>query len=237
MEVGCTVTSGGRVGESDEAWREYVKWARENIGGSEAQINAAARALLGAKLAGANAQQAVNAARAAAAEAAAASVPSMAPAPPGMIAGIARQVQQATQFSGADANLQVLNFELDRPGDHPVRVQIRGALLYGVINDGDEVVVERPTGDSRFIQTDLVFNRTTNSEVKAQKGFSAGLSSAEARWGKAPARVGCAVQVAVAIFVILIFAFVIWSIFSGPSSPTWWCEGAESAGWQDPPGC
>jgi hypothetical protein len=231
------MTSGGRVGESDEAWREYVEWARENIGGSEAQITSAARALVDAKRAGANAQQAANAARAAAAEAAAAPVPSVAPAPPGMVAGIARQVQQTTQFSGAEANLQVLNFELDRPGDRPVRVQIRGALLYGVVNDGDEVVVERPPGTSGFIQTDSVFNRTTNSEVKAQKGFTAGLSSAEARWGKAPARAGCAVQVVIVVFVLLIFTFVIGSIVSGPSSPTWWCDGASSAGWEDPPGC
>jgi hypothetical protein len=161
-------------------------------------------------------------------KAAAPSAARIGPAPRGTIVGVARRVQQTTQFGGRGSNLQVLNFELVPPGARPVRVQIRGAVLNGTVNDGDEIVVKQPKGDSGFVQADCVFNRTTNSEVKAPKGFLAsfGVGLMEAQFGK---RAALFVRAVVIVFFIIIICVLFWGAFSfikthinnAPSPPAW----------------
>ncbi|WP_280341126.1 hypothetical protein [Nocardia abscessus] len=190
---------------SETERREYENWARENIGGTREQIQAAVQALVLAKANGANAQAAVAAAREAARGASAAPRSHGGPPPVGSIVGIARRVQQSTQFSGQGANLQVLNFELEQPGEAAIRVQLRGPLLYGTVNDGDEIAVKRPSGDARFIQADRVFNRTANSYVHAQKGLFA---STEAQLGRTGARLTVILTVIICALVVAVLIFI-----------------------------
>jgi hypothetical protein len=164
------------------------------------------------------------------------------PTPPGKIVGIARNVKETTQFGTL---LQILDFDLDRSDGPSVRVQIRGNVINGRIANGDEIVVDRPRHESRFIQTDRVFNRTWNSNVEAPKGGLPGLALTEAKYGKSVARWSRGVTIAVIVWVAAIFlvvagGFIFASCDShggGATAPAWWCEKAKASGMENPPGC
>ena len=219
---------------SPEDWEAYLQWARKHIGGSETAIRAAAQAVVQVKAAGSSDPNAAIAAAREAARRAEANPQRPTPAPRGQIVGYARRVQpQRTEFRGVGGNSQVLDFELECPGQDIVRVQIKGFSIDGRVTENDEIVVTAPPGGSRFIQADRVFNRTTNSEVRAGHGYIG-----------SPKSVRRIVKVIlglwVAVMIVLIASFV---GFSGCSanedfrSPAWWCEQATKTGMENPPGC
>lgn len=214
-------SSGGASGELRD---EMLAWAQQNIGGSEEQVVAAANALVRAKAVGTSAEQAVSAARQAARDARRGStLKASLHAPPGSIAGIAHGVQgPIVQFTGGrGTNLQVLKFDLQRPGTRDVRIQLRGILISGAIQDGDEVSVQAPPRGVGFIQADRVFNRSTNSWVRAEKGVRGMMAAQEQHLGKSLTRGWFLTAVIGTVFAVLFFIFIaVWlipSFINGPS--------------------
>lgn len=225
---------------STEIPREYLDWARHNIGGNEPEIVAAAQALTHAKAARSTPEQAVAAAQEAARRA---RVASITPPPPGKVAGIARGVTRTTQLG---TRLVMVDFEIDRGADPPMRVQIRGKVINGRIENGDEIVADKPPNGGRFIQADRVFNRTWNSTVETPKNrvFRFALEEAEdgekiARWKRRVAIGGLFYAAMFFLIVVSGFIFVGCQLSgnAGHTAPDWFCEQATSAGITDPPGC
>lgn len=232
------------------AWAQahagWQTWAQRQFPDNPARAAAAAEAALRAVHQRATTEQAKAAGLAAGASAAG---PAPTPnsrlgqrTPPGKLVGIARNVKQTTQFGTL---LQIIDFELQCSDGHSVRVQIRGNIVSGRIDDGDEVVVDRPRDGSRFIQTDRAFNRTWNSVVEAPKGGLPGVALTEAAYGKGAARwqrrvtFGVLAWVA-AVFILVVSGFVYGACqFAGPDSgpPAGWCDQARTSGVTNAPGC
>jgi hypothetical protein len=224
----------GAANVSPEEWNANLQWARQHIGGSEAAIRAAAQAVMQVKAAGSSDPNAAIAAAREAARHAEATPQRPGAAPPGKIVGFARRVQpQRTEFRGVGGNFQVLDFELECPGQEIVRVQLRGFRIDGRVAENDEIVVTAPPGGSRFIQADRVFNRTTNAEARAGHGHFGSDKSVRRI-------VKVILGMWIAVMIVLIASFV---GFSGCSanedihSPASWCEQAKKAGMENPPGC
>ena len=242
-----TAGKGAPHPESGDLLAQYRSWARQNLGGTEAQIEAAATALLRGQQQGLEKAQAIAAAKAAHRRAGPPqpAQPNLSPAPPGKIVGIARNVKPMTQLM---SGFQILDFELERSDGPPVRVQVRGKMINGRVDNGDEIMVDKPMDESRFIQTDRVFNRSWNSTVEAPKDSLFDTPFTEAMRGKKVARVHRRVRIGALIyalvFVLLLISFGVFMGYqfinsndSEHPAPAWFCEQAKKTGVENPPGC
>lgn len=235
---------------SDDTIAKWRAWARQLYGDNNELVEVAANAAIAALRENYSREDAAKAGKAAAARVNRTDTPApegmvvgqVPPAPPGKIVGTARNVKRGYQWG---TSLQILDFDLSRSVDLPsIGVQIRGLVLNGRIDEGDEIVIDRPRNDARFVQADRVFNRTKHCSVEAPKGASSLFAHTEAAYGKGAARahrglfIGVMVWVA-AIFLLVVGGFIFISCDSGQghSSSAWWCEQAEKTGTQKPPGC
>lgn len=236
-----STTTGGKP-ERDAKRVQWETWARQKIAGSEEQIQAAVDGAMRAVLNGATSQEAAAAGKAAAANYVAPEL--RRPAPTGAIVGYARRVQRNQQLTGSGA-LQTLEFQLERSDGRPIQVQMRGVLLDGVITEGD--VVEVPVSGLRggFLQTDYVYNRSSNSEIRMRTGMSGLTGVVEAQWGPRWKRWPIIVGLGFLAFIISgVVALIVFMTVAGNSMDDehdqfqqQWCEDARQTGWQDPPGC
>jgi hypothetical protein len=240
---------------TSETVAKWRAWAQKRYGSDSELVEAASGAAIAALQQGYSPEEAAKAGRAAAARInrtdspeprnVAGAVGKLGPAPPGKIVGVARQVKPMTQLM---SGFQILDFELERPDGPPVRVQVRGKMINGRIDNGDEIVVDKPADDSRFIQTDRVFNRSWNSLVNAPKDDYFDTPFIEAMQGKKIARLNRRVRIGALVYaVVFIVLFVCFAIFMGyqfitfndhdPAAPAWFCEQAQKTGVENAPGC
>lgn len=258
-----TSTSRDNSGHSDLRGR-WEAWARRQFGDNETRVQAATDAAMRASLHGASSQEAAAAAKAAASMAARPGddavgagpdepqigrpdaerhTPAQVTRTPGMIVGQAQRVQKQQQLVRG-GSIQTVEFRLEPQDSPPVVVQMRGFLLEGVVADGD--VVEVPSVGMRggFIQTDHLYNRTTDSVVRMRKGVSGSIAVAETLYGRRFTRTVYVLfftiffLIAAVIIGVILFSTVLASKTqpSSPSPPAWYCESARKAGMQVP-GC
>lgn len=214
----------------------WLKWARENIGGTEAQIQAAVTALAQADAAGAKGAEAISAARAAAAAVAPPGRVATSPNGPtvprsgtatttpaaqlaGGIVGTAREIQRGPQWVADGGVIPMLEFRLYPEGGTPMDVQLRGERIDGVLKDGDIVEVERRYLRDGLLLADRVFNHTTNSMIRALRGVSGQIAMKEARWGTGWAQAAFIWRIVAPIFAIVIFlGFIALMLYIGDQS-------------------
>lgn len=124
----------------------------------------------------------------------------------GGLRGRASAVQHRTEVSGGGMNsshvtsTHVLLFRVERPGEPPVQVQMKGQFMSGTVAEDDDVVVYgNPPRPGRVMKTKYVENLTTGVPVHT-------------RW---PLYVKViAVPVFAGIFGV--FAFLAYSFATGP---------------------
>ena len=124
----------------------------------------------------------------------------------GGVRGRASAVQTRTQVSGGGMNnssvstTHYLLFRVERPGQPPLQVQLKGQFMNGTIADGDEVIVHGdPPRPGKVMKTKYVDNLTTGIAVHT-------------RW---PLYVKI-IAVPVFAFVAAIFAFVAYQFATMP---------------------
>ncbi len=124
----------------------------------------------------------------------------------GGVRGRASAVQHRTEISGGGMNnssvstTHVLLFRIERPGEPPLQVQMKGQFMSGTVAEGDEVIVHGdPPRPGKPMKTKYVENLTTGIPVHT-------------RW---PLYVKI-VAVPVVAIVIAIFAFVAYQFATMP---------------------
>jgi len=124
----------------------------------------------------------------------------------GGVRGRASAVQYRTEVSGGGMNnssvstTHILLFRIERPGQPPVQVQMKGQFMNGTVAEGDEVIaygeLPRP---GKAMKVKYVENLTTGVPVDTRWPL----------WAKV-------VAIPVFAFVIGIFAFVAYSFATMP---------------------
>ncbi|HEX8648902.1 MAG TPA: hypothetical protein VF715_18545 [Thermoleophilaceae bacterium] len=87
------------------------------------------------------------------------------------VRGRASAVQYRTEVSGGGGNTQtstthILLFRIERPGEPPIQVQMRGRFMNGTVADGDDVIAYGdPPRPGKVMKTKYVENMTTGIPV------------------------------------------------------------------------
>lgn len=122
------------------------------------------------------------------------------------IRGRASAVQHRTEVSGGGMNnshvstTHILLFRIERPGEQPLQVQMKGQFMNGTVADGDEVIAYGdPPRPGKAMKVKYVENLTTGVPVNTRWPL----------WAKI-------VAVPVIAFVVAIFAFVGYQFATGP---------------------
>ncbi|WP_280763809.1 hypothetical protein [Prescottella agglutinans] len=133
------------------------------------------------------------------------------------LVGHAQRVQQRSQLAEG-STINVVNFVLVPPAGSPTGVTMRGSLLSGVIQDGDEVVVMESTREGNTVLASRVLNRTTQTEVRVEaldpwKKFQlSGMS--KSKTGKALLLIAALI----AVIIVSIWIFIAFSMFTDSGS-------------------
>nr|WP_157554538.1 hypothetical protein [Herbidospora sakaeratensis] len=132
---------------------------------------------------------------------------------PAAIMGTARRVQQRMQFAQG-GSIIFLTFCVERPGMPMVPVEMKGPFLEGAISENDSVEISSGNSSRGRICTNSVYNRTTGSEVRMSKGFSAAWSTMQATQNKG--MIGCQIVLVIVVLVVIlaIWGFVAVNFFS-----------------------
>lgn len=124
----------------------------------------------------------------------------------GALRGRASAVQHRTEVSGGGVNnssvrsTHILLFRIERPGEPPVQVQMKGQFMNGTVAEGDDVIAYGdPPRPGKVMKVKYVENMTTGIPVHT-------------RW---PLYVKI-IAVPVFAFVLAVFAFVAYSFATGP---------------------
>lgn len=88
------------------------------------------------------------------------------------MSGVARDVRFRTEVSGGGQNstvstTTVVTFRIERPGEQPIPVQMRGMRVEGTITDGDEVRADAVPVPGKVLKVKRVENLTTGVPVEA----------------------------------------------------------------------
>lgn len=88
------------------------------------------------------------------------------------VRGRASAVQYRSQVSGGGMNnspastTHILLFRIERPGEPPIQVQMKGAFLNGTVAEGDDVIAYGdPPRPGKTMKTKFVENMTTGIPV------------------------------------------------------------------------
>jgi hypothetical protein len=173
-------------GIGDDGLRDrWQAWVKKALGGTEAQIEAATLAAMGAIRAGGTQDQAVEHARAAWNGKTASAVAQ--PTPPQQAAPVPSPSPQRTPVSGAEitgkvAGFQarnemfnrsyiiVWNFRVERAGVPPLAVEMRGYAFDGAVANGDEVRLAATPGRGGIVRAKSLENLTSNATVGVSRG-------------------------------------------------------------------
>jgi hypothetical protein len=123
----------------------------------------------------------------------------------GGVRGRASAVQYRTEVSGGGMNnssvstTHILLFRIERPGQPPVQVQLKGQFMNGTVAEGDEVIAYGEPRPGKTMKVKHVDNLTTGIPVTTRWPT----------WAKV---------VAIPVFAIIIgiFAFVAYSFATMP---------------------
>lgn len=123
----------------------------------------------------------------------------------GGVRGRASAVQHRTEVSGGGMNnssvttTHILLFRIERPGQPPVQVQMKGQFMNGTVADGDEVIAYGEPRPGKAMKVKYVDNLTTGIPVDTRWPL----------WAKV---------IAIPVFaaVIGVFVFVGYSFATGP---------------------
>ncbi|MBU7028527.1 MAG: hypothetical protein HXS48_16455 [Theionarchaea archaeon] len=126
-------------------------------------------------------------------------------------AGEARGIQSRQEADLSGTSWTVLSFVLERYDKNgnrltPVPVEMRGRSFKGFLNEGDWVEVHGTLKKGKTLRVSQVYNKTTESTVKA-KGESAAV--------KAGSAVITIIALAIIIPIVLFVLAFIWSLISG----------------------
>ena len=98
----------------------------------------------------------------------------------GIIVGEARGVKERSEQTSDQKNVIIRTFHIERYNNAgnrstPVPVEMRGKSHKGLIREGDQIEVRGKWGEGQVIRVSKVYNKTTQSQVKAKKAASSPL--------------------------------------------------------------
>lgn len=202
----------------------WEAWARKALGGNQAQIEDATRAVMSAIRAGASQEEAVARARAAwgGEEAPAPPSPAASPAPRSApsprrtavsgsaIAGRVAGFQARNEMYGR-SYVAVWDFRIEQPDAPPVAVEMRGYAFDGAVANGDQVRIAPTRARGGIIHVNSLENLTSNATVRVTRRAISPSSAV----GKTVTRV-------FVVFFLIILIFIIVSavaVFKGHGGP------------------
>lgn len=188
----------------------WEAWARKALGGDQAQIEAATRAVMSAIRAGASQEEAVARARAAwggeEPPPRPASPPAPRPAPPtprraagsgSVIVGRVAGFQARNEMYGR-TYLAVWDFRVEQPEALPVAVEMRGYAFDGAVANGDEVRIAPTEARGGIVHVHSLENLTSNATVRVTR-----------RAISPSSRVGKTIRALFVVFFLIILIFFV----------------------------